>query len=520
VLFKRPIVFTVLLSALVVCLAALLSVLSYQLVGRYHPGVLYQIECAVVIASILAPIFLYPLITTAAHLRRATGELKRLATTDALTGLPNSLALSEELARLFDNVGRGTGFAAHFIDLDGFKEVNDTHGHPAGDALLEVVGLRLVELLGPSGFVARFGGDEFVVVQPALVSAADAADLAHSIVKTLSRTYEIDGKETRVGATVGIAVAPSDGTGPAELLRAADVALYRAKAQNRGTVVFFDSAMDAEAQARRLLEADLRNALASGQFELQFQPLFQRHTLKIGTCEALLRWRHPEHGLVPPERFIQMAERIGAIVEIGNWVLREACLECTRWPSPTRVAVNLSPVQFARGEVVSAVKSALQYAGLPADRLEVEITESVLLRDTEANRIALNELRAMGVHISLDDFGTGFSGLNYLHSFRLDKVKIDRVFVASLVSSTRSRTLLRGIARLSAELGLSVAVEGIENEEQARVIASEPNISEVQGFLLSPPLPRRRIAELLMATSSGGVAIGAARAAALQSTAS
>ena len=497
---NRPVLYTLTLTAIVVLLAATLSALSYHFVGRFSPGLLYQIECAIVIAAILAPLFLYPLITTAAKLRRATAELKRQTATDALTGLPNSLALSEELSRSLADP-RLQPLAVHFIDLDRFKDVNDTMGHACGDALLVAVARRLLTLVDGRGFVGRFGGDEFVVLQWSLKTLDEAARFAGHIVADLSHPYDIGGKETRVGATVGISIAPVDGTEASRLLREADVALYRAKSTAKGSTMFFDAAMDAEAQSRRRLEDDLERALHNGEFELHFQPLFQRGTLRVTTCEALLRWNHPERGTILPELFISLAESTGMISEIGGWVLRKACEECANWPAAIRVAVNLSPVQFQHSDVVGAVRAALAHAGIAAGRLEVEITEAVLLHDSASTRRALEELRAMGVRISLDDFGTGYSGINYLHSFGLDKVKIDRRYVNGLESSERSRALLLGAARLSAELGLAVAVEGIETEEQASVIAAEPSITELQGYLFSPPLPIARLRDLLATTS-------------------
>jgi EAL domain-containing protein (putative c-di-GMP-specific phosphodiesterase class I) len=279
------------------------------------------------------------------------------------------------------------------------------------------------------------------------------------------------------------------------------MALYRAKVDARGSWIVFKPGMDIEAQATRPLELDLRAALDSGQFEVHFQPLFEPNSLRVTTCEALLRWHHPERGTVPPEIFIPAAERIGAILEIGSWVLSEACQACATWPGNVRVAVNISPAQFLRGNLVETVTAALAESRLNADRLELEITETVLLRDLPAIRSVLEQLRALGVRISFDDFGTGYSGLNYLHRFRLDKVKIDRQFVREITTNERSLTMLRGVARLSAELGMSVAVEGVETEEQAEILALETHIHELQGFLFSPPVNRQAIKEILAATS-------------------
>jgi EAL domain-containing protein (putative c-di-GMP-specific phosphodiesterase class I) len=288
-------------------------------------------------------------------------------------------------------------------------------------------------------------------------------------------------------------------------LRAADMALYRAKVDTRGGCLVFRPGMDVEAQETRSLELDLRAALANRQFELHFQPLFEPRSLRVTTCEALLRWYHPRRGPVSPEIFIPAAERIGAILEIGNWVVSEACAACSTWPGSVRVAVNISPVQFLRGDIVATVTAALARSGLSAERLELEITESVLLRDVPATRSVLEQLRALGVRISFDDFGTGYSGLNYLHRFRLDKVKIDRQFVREITANPRSLVMLRGVARLSAELGMSVAVEGIETEEQAEILATEDHIDELQGFLFSPPVTGQAIGEILSATSDLGL---------------
>ena len=302
-----------------------------------------------------------------------------------------------------------------------------------------------------------------------------------------------------IGASIGIAMAPRDGIGADHLLKNADMALYWAKAERRGSWRFFEAEMDIRAQARRNLELDLRGALAADAFEVYYQPLFDLRTKKISTCEALLRWPHPVRGMISPAEFIPVAEEMGLIVEIGNWVLQQACRDCSRWPSDVRVAVNISANQFRRGNLVNAVREALASSGLPSNRLEIEITESVLFQDTRATRQALRQLRDLGVRISLDDFGTGYSSLSYLHSLPLNKVKIDRSFLEGLAAGDRSLVLLRGIARLSAQLGLSVAVEGIETAEQLALVSAEDTVEEVQGFLFSPAIPYRDISRLLQA---------------------
>jgi diguanylate cyclase (GGDEF)-like protein len=500
-LLRHPILSTLGISAAIVLVAVVLSVASYQIVGRNDPGFVYEAWSAFGIAGLLAPTFLYPWIRTAAKLRRATADLARLANTDRLTGLPNLAVLDEEIRRNASNLSGSGTFAVHFIDLDHFKQVNDTLGHKMGDALLVEVADRLVKTVRDDDTVARFGGDEFVLLQGPLRSAAQASDLANRIVEALSGDYHVEGQQVVLGATVGIALMPHDGTEPAQLISKADMAMYEAKLYARGTWRFFEEAMAEAVRARRNLELDVRSAFAKDAFEVHFQPILDLKTLRVTSCEALVRWRDHTRGLILPGEFITAAENIGLIVDIGKWVLREACIACHTWPNDTRVAVNLSPIQFRRCNMVEVVKEVLAVSLLAADRLELEITEALLLQDIPQTRSVLEELRRMGVRISLDDFGTGQSGLNYLHSFPLDKVKIDRSFVQALGESERSRVLLRGIAKLSSELGLTVAVEGIETDEQLAIVAAETGINEVQGFLFSAALPERRIRELLWAAS-------------------
>jgi predicted signal transduction protein with EAL and GGDEF domain len=300
-----------------------------------------------------------------------------------------------------------------------------------------------------------------------------------------------------IGASVGIALSPRDATGPDHLLKIADMALYWAKADQRGTWRFFEPEMDIRAHARRSLELDLRHALANNSFQVFYQPLFDLKNRHISTCEALLRWPHPLRGMISPAEFIPVAEEMGLIVELGKWVLHEACRTCATWPGNVRVAVNLSASQFRRGDVVRTISEALEATGLDPNRLEIEITESVLFRNTRATRAILHQLRDLGVRISLDDFGTGYSSLSYLQSLPLNKVKIDRSFLEGLEAGHRSLVLLRGVAQLSADLGLSVTVEGIETAEQLALIAAEDSVTEVQGWLFAPALPAKEIRVLL-----------------------
>jgi diguanylate cyclase (GGDEF)-like protein len=430
--------------------------------------------------------------------KAAAAKIHHLARYDALTDLPNRTFFRDQMELALARVRRSLeSCAVLFIDLDQFKQINDTMGHPFGDALLCAVADRLRGIARDSDLVARFGGDEFVILQYPVKRPEDAASLARRVVEALAEPLEIERHQLVIGASVGIAVAPQDGMDADLLLKNADMALYRTKSEGRGAWRFFEREMDVKAQARRSLEIDLRNAVAGNAFKLHYQPLINLKTRQVTTCEALLRWPHPDRGMVSPAEFIPIAEEMGLIVEIGDWVLTQACLECMAWPEDIRVAVNLSPIQFRRGNVTEAVGRALAKSGLPANRLEIEITESVLVQDTDATRACLMQLREMGVRISLDDFGTGYSSLSYLHSFPLHKVKIDRSFLQGITSSERSLTLLRGVARLSAELGMSVVVEGVETDEELSLVAREARVDEAQGYLFSPPIPGPLIRDLL-----------------------
>jgi diguanylate cyclase (GGDEF)-like protein len=435
--------------------------------------------------------------------KNAEAKISHMARYDALTGLPNRTFFRDQIEKTLAATRHGgKSCAVLFIDLDQFKQVNDTLGHPCGDQLLCAVSDRLRKVVRGTDIIARFGGDEFVVFQSPINHPQEASGLAKNLVKSLEEPYEIDGHNVVIGASIGISITPNQPINADSLLKNADMALYRAKSDGRGTWRFFEPDMAVKAQARRRLELDLRNALENNVFKIFYQPLVNLKTKRISTCEALLRFPHPEGRMIPPSEFIPIAEEMGLIIDIGKWVLRQACLEAAQWPEQVKVAVNLSPIQFRRGDVVRDVTEALQFAGLAANRLEVEITETVLLQDTPATHTALNQLRELGVRISLDDFGTGYSSLSYLHSFPLQKVKIDRSFLEGLGSSDRPITLLHGIARLSAELGMSVVVEGIETEEQLALVAAEDGIEEAQGFLFSPPIPGRQIRKLLQASSS------------------
>ena len=431
--------------------------------------------------------------------RKAEARISHLARYDELTALPNRLNFRDEIERLL-TVHHDTALlsALLFVDLDQFKQVNDTLGHPCGDRLLSMVADRLREMLRPEDFVARFGGDEFVVFQQNIKSAEEAAALARRIVDRLSERYEVDRHLVEIGASIGIAMT-SPGVKADHLLKNADMALYRAKSSGRGTFCFFREEMAQTVEARRLLELDLRHAIAHEEFELYYQPLVNLKSGRISTCEALLRWNHPVRGQVSPIDIIPVAEDMGLIIDLGRWILRKACMECMQWPEPVSVAVNFSSQQFHQRDVLSEVRYALEVSGLPAHRLEIEITESLLLRNTQWTHDALTQLRSAGVRISLDDFGTGYSSLSYLHNFPLQKVKIDRSFLEG-IDSDRPLTLLRGVARLSPDLGMSVVVEGIETNEQLELITADGTVTEAQGYLFSRPVSAPLIRQLLDAS--------------------
>jgi diguanylate cyclase (GGDEF)-like protein len=429
----------------------------------------------------------------------AEARINHLARFDALTGLPNRTVLRDRMERALNEWRIDNMCAIHFIDLDQFKQVNDTLGHTRGDMLLEAVAERLKNTIRDADVISRFGGDEFVILQAPIRSIEQGEALATRVLNALGGTYDLDGHKVVVTTSIGIALAKSR-IDPEQLLRNADIALYQAKADGRGTWRWFESKMEASAQARRALELDLRSATESEAFELYYQPIFNLKTRRIETCEALLRWPHHERGMVSPAEFIPVAEEMGLIVEIGNQALYKACLECRRWPGDTAVAVNLSPIQFDRSNIPALVRETLAATNLPAQRLEIEITETTLLQNTRRTRADLQQLAEIGVKISLDDFGTAYSSLSYLHSFPFHKVKIDQSFLQDLNDDERRIMLLRGMTRLSAQLGLRVVVEGVETQQQLELLAGEDSIDEVQGYLLCRPMPAADLRKLLYAT--------------------
>jgi diguanylate cyclase (GGDEF)-like protein len=385
----------------------------------------------------------------------------------------------------------------HHLDLDQFKAVNDTFGHLAGDKLLKIVADRLRGLVRETDTIGRMGGDEFVIVQGPIKDPADATSLAQRIIALISEPYDIDGHPAVIGASIGIAVGPGDGLRPDKLLRNADLALYRAKGDGRGTFRFFEPAMDLQMQTRRIMEQDLRKALAAGEFELHYQPVVNLASNEISGFEALIRWNHPEKGMVAPATFIPLAEEIGFIVPIGEWVIRQACATAAQWPEDLHVAVNISAVQFRSPGLMQIIVGALATSGLHPTRLEIEITETVLLQNKETTLALLHQLRALGIRIAMDDFGTGYSSLTYLQCFPFDKIKIDRSFVKDITENTGSLNIVRAVAALANGMGMTATAEGVETSEQLDKITSE-GCTEMQGYLFSKPLPASEIERLFL----------------------
>jgi diguanylate cyclase (GGDEF)-like protein/PAS domain S-box-containing protein len=428
--------------------------------------------------------------------RQAEAKISHMALHDALTNLPNRLYFRQEIENRLAHLGREQKFAVLCLDLDHFKNVNDTLGHPFGDKLLCQVGERLTGCLREGDSVARLGGDEFAVLQDSLVEPIDTPSLLARIIEVISSPFDLDGHQVVIGVSIGVALAPADAKDADHLLKNADMALYRAKVDGRGIYRFFEHEMDARMQARRALELDLRKAIVNGEFELYYQPLVDLATEQITSFEALIRWNHPERGIVLPAEFIPLAEETALIVPIGEWVLRRACEEAAKWPSPVRLAVNLSPVQFKARGLYQAVINALGRSGLAGDRLELEITESVLLLNSETTLETLHQLRALGVGISIDDFGSGYSSLSYLRSFPFNRIKIDRSFVHDLTSSKESRAIIRAVVGLGSNLGMSTTAEGIETREELEYMKRH-GCTEAQGYFFSRPCPAKDVYALL-----------------------
>jgi len=427
---------------------------------------------------------------------RAEARISHLARHDALTDLPNRVLFQERLDAALLRVARGDSVAVFCLDLDRFKAVNDMLGHGVGDELLKQVAARLRKSVRETDTVARLGGDEFAIIQSFVEQPTGATSLAARIIDAIAAPYAIGDHQIDIGTSIGIAIAPGDGTTADDLLKNSDLALYRAKSDGRGVYRFFEPEMDAKMRKRRELELELRAALPNNELEVFYQPLVNLAVGRVIGFEALLRWRNPARGLVPPAEFIPLAEEIGLIAAIGAWVLKQACAEAMTWPDQIKVAVNLSPLQFKSERLVLDVASALGSSGLPPQRLELEITETVMLHDTETTLAMLRQIKALGVAISMDDFGTGYSSLSYLRKFPFDKIKIDQSFVREISEEDESMAVVRAVVGLGSSLGMVTSAEGVETPEQLRTLRAE-GCTLAQGFLFSPAVPAGQIGDLL-----------------------
>jgi diguanylate cyclase (GGDEF)-like protein len=428
--------------------------------------------------------------------RRAEKQIAHLAHYDALTDLPNRTLFRERLETELERIRRGEQLAMLYIDIDEFKSVNDSLGHPVGDELLKTVASRLQACIGDAAFVARLGGDEFAVVQAGVRRPDDVMALIKRIYEAIRSPCECLGHHVAADASIGIALAPNDGTDLDQLLKSADLAMYGAKSDGRRTYRFFEPEMDARVKARRALESDIRQAIVDHAFELHYQPVVNLRSGAVAGCEALLRWRHPVRGMIPPAEFIPIAEETGLICEIGDWVLATACKEAANWPSAVRLAVNVSPVQFRSHAFALKVAEILAATGLPASRLELEITEAVLIRDDDTALTLLEQLRGLGVRIALDDIGTGYSSLSYLRRFPFDKIKIDRCFVDGITETVGSSAIVQAVINIANAQNMTTTAEGIETEPQ-RDMLRDLGCTEMQGFLFSRPRPVAEIRTML-----------------------
>ena len=438
--------------------------------------------------------------------KRAEARIAHLAYHDTLTGLPNRSVFNEHLARHVERADiAGEPLAVLCLDLDGFKTVNDLYGHPAADELLVGVANALRSIVRGNELVARLGGDEFAIVQQGGSQPAHAGLLSERITQALAERFTIAGESVQISASIGVAVFPADAASPSDLMKNADLALYRAKAEGRGLTRFYEAAMDEALRQRRQLEADLRVAIEKEELNVHYQPLADLGTGTILGFEALLRWNHPLLGPISPDVFIRLAEDSGQIIGLGEWVLRAACSEAARWVPPLRLAVNLSPGQFMQDDLVGSVERILSETGLDPTRLDLEVTEGLLIKDAEAALATLEQLKALGVRISMDDFGTGYSSLSYFRMFPFDKVKIDRSFVHDMVGNSQAQAIIRSVIGLGHGLGVPVVAEGVETPEQLEALRAE-GCDQVQGYLISRPNPISHFEGVVLARDGGAVA--------------
>jgi len=428
--------------------------------------------------------------------QRAEAKINHMARHDALTDLPNRLFLREQLEQSLKRVQRGERVAVLYLDLDQFKAINDTLGHSVGDVLLQAVAVRLRACLRDTDVVGRLGGDEFAIIQNSVMDEKDITNLVNRVFDAVRTQYDLDGRQLNINTSIGVSVAPTDGCDPEQLLRNADLAMYRAKADGRGTCRFFEPEMERRVKARLKLEFELRQAIMGEEFELYYQPLLSLRQNRVSGFEALLRWHHPTRGLISPAEFIPLAEETGLIAVLGEWVLKTACAAAASWPDDVKVAVNVSPVQFKDRNLVQTVVNALKATGLPGRKLVLEITEAVLLDDDEAVLIALHRLRELGIQIALDDFGTGYSSLSYLRRFPFDKIKIDRFFIKDVVDNDSSRSIIEAVVNIANSANITTVAEGVETEQQLKVLR-KLGCTEIQGYLFSAPLTAPEILPLL-----------------------
>ena len=462
---------------------------SGRLIGRYDRALIVLI--AGLIITIFVVIYLGLASRNSRQIELANRRVLELAQIDALTGLPNRAVFLEQLEAAVDLGARprGDSFSVLMLDLDRFKNVNDSLGHAAGDALLREVANRLRSTLRGGDLLARLGGDEFAIIQAGSDDQRKGSvELAARICRTIAEPFVLLGREVEVGASIGIATVPEHGHDLEQLLKKADLALYRSKSAGRNCFTIYDEAMSAELEARTTLEGDLRDAIARCQFEVHYQPFFDVQSGHRQGFEALVRWRHPTRGLVPPDQFIPLAEETGLIVPLGEWVLRRACDDATSWPEGVKVAVNLSPVQFKQADLFDVIQSALRNSGLAPQRLEIELTESVLLERAVENHAFMQKLKSIGISLALDDFGTGYSSLSCLTAFPFDKIKIDKSFIGNLTKLHKSSAIISSVVTLASGLDISVTAEGVETQEQFERLRTL-GVNFAQGYLLGRPAP-------------------------------